>query len=913
MNPPASPTPPARRERRRRAARRLALLWRRDRTAARLLRWGLLLVVAVLVLRSPGLRPPVLAVWVAFNVVLLLVALGWGLFHLVAMWRAQGTALRWSFAAAAVGVLAAAGPTERALSDIGIARISVLAHLVQFLTYAALLFPVSFAGASLGALVRPRVDSPEAAANRGVVGWWLALAALGAGYAPIWQSLAAGEGDFPIIAYFASWPSLAVLAFRMLSNPGTDPQQLARRLVNWMSRRLVPQVRLRGRAVRLDLRGAVLGLSAAVLAVAASGAGLLQPARSGLLGQLLQIRGVFEVAGLPEAFGAGMSTGDEIVLLDLDAAAQQMARSEESESVLQARVIAKLAAWGARAVVVTPPFTGRAPVSARQRGIAGLPPPTAGDGERAQRDLPRLAAGMAEAGNVYLAVHSDELGQGRLGALEIAARASGSAELARYGGRLPAVRFDQPERPPLAAQLAALLLGQPPTYLADAGGDRFAGQPLLTIEPATVLVDYAGAGPGARFAHAGYTTVLRNEPVARVTLGEAAGTTVTIAGEPSTVRTGVTAVEWVPAAEFFRDKLVILDRVAPRWIETPAGLLTSGELLAHAVETLRRGGAVGAVPRRWSLALTALVALLVGQLSLRRDPLNAAWRLAVTGLALVVVSLAQLLFFGRWLDPVEPLLAALIAAMLVVQVTLLLERSERERNRALLQRFVAPQVVDELLEDPEGRLGLGGTRQQVCVLFADVRGFTPFSEQHTPEEVVEVMNAYMTGLTIALHQHGGLLDKYTGDGLMALFRIGDDPPADLLRAVAAGLEMRAAAETISSELAREGRQPLQIGLGMHYGEAVVGLIGNPNQFNYTALGYTVAVAQRLESLAEGGEFLISDTLHRVVADQVVAAAGSPVRVKGVSEPIRPYSVTGLAPARCDDEVKTEPDAIDLPL
>ena len=197
------------------------------------------------------------------------------------------------------------------------------------------------------------------------------------------------------------------------------------------------------------------------------------------------------------------------------------------------------------------------------------------------------------------------------------------------------------------------------------------------------------------------------------------------------------------------------------------------------------------------------------------------------------------------------------------------------------------------------------------MLFADVRNFSHFAETHTPEQVIEAINSYMTALPHALHDHRGLLDKYTGDGLMALFRPQEDTdrPASLpggnhadtagnrvlvARAVSAALAMRDAAQMLSRQRAGEGKNPLEIGIGLHFGEAVCGLVGNPvHQINYTALGHTVVVSARLQATAGGGEVVVSEDVYQAVADLFTVEARAPVSVKGVSAPVRPYHV--LAP------------------
>jgi adenylate cyclase len=263
----------------------------------------------------------------------------------------------------------------------------------------------------------------------------------------------------------------------------------------------------------------------------------------------------------------------------------------------------------------------------------------------------------------------------------------------------------------------------------------------------------------------------------------------------------------------------------------------------------------------------------------------------IAALVLVLGIVLAFVVHLLWVDPVLPLIAAVIAFMLVTQFTFSLEHVELQRNRALLQRFVAPQVVEELLENPDQTLALGGSRQNICVLFADVRNFTPLAERHTSDEVIETINAYMTALTDAMHAYGGMLDKYTGDGLMALFRVPHDPPdADIQEAVLAALAMRDVSRTVSRRLVEQGKQSLEVGISLHYGEAVVGLVGNPNQFNYTALGHTVVVASRLNSVTPAGDVLVSDTVYQVIADHFVVEECPEVMVKGLSQPVRPYRV-----------------------
>ncbi|HEU4752635.1 MAG TPA: adenylate/guanylate cyclase domain-containing protein, partial [Armatimonadota bacterium] len=259
--------------------------------------------------------------------------------------------------------------------------------------------------------------------------------------------------------------------------------------------------------------------------------------------------------------------------------------------------------------------------------------------------------------------------------------------------------------------------------------------------------------------------------------------------------------------------------------------------------------------------------------------------LATTGFVLI--------FVGIFLDAVALVAAAVLAMVLVTQLTFALDRDERERQRVLLQRFASPQVVQQLLDNPD-RVRLGGSRSHVCVLFADARNFTGFAERHSPEEVIETTNAYLVALTQSLLAHEGFLGTYTGDGLMGFFVAESDEA--IRHAVSAALAMRDAVSHVSQRLRADGKETLQIGIGLHCGEAIVGLVGSSERPDYTAMGHTVIVSHRLQSIALGGEVVVSEPVYQAARESVEAEAGEPVRVKGVSAPVRPYRIHRLQAA-----------------
>ena len=359
---------------------------------------------------------------------------------------------------------------------------------------------------------------------------------------------------------------------------------------------------------------------------------------------------------------------------------------------------------------------------------------------------------------------------------------------------------------------------------------------------------------------------------------------------------GKMVAQWTQPSVFFRDKIVFLDSLAADEQETSIGKISSMEAQARAAYALFARDLVSRPAPFWPvLALLALGAF-AGHSGFRRDPLDAGWRMALPLLGLTLFYVGAICAARLWLDPVAPAVAVFFAFLLVTQATYAVGQDEGGRARALLERFVAPQLLEELLTDPRS-LGLGGKMQQVCVLFADVRNFTGFTENRDPQEVIGVINEYMTALTDAMYLHGGIFDKYTGDGLMAFFRITDNAPESpqIQQAVTAAQAMQAAAVAISAARIAAGQIPLEIGIGLHYGEAVVGMVGSPSLANYTALGHTVVVSARLQSIAAGGEIVLSETVYRQTVG-LRAEAGELAQVKGISEPVRTYRLRALSEA-----------------
>jgi adenylate cyclase len=216
--------------------------------------------------------------------------------------------------------------------------------------------------------------------------------------------------------------------------------------------------------------------------------------------------------------------------------------------------------------------------------------------------------------------------------------------------------------------------------------------------------------------------------------------------------------------------------------------------------------------------------------------------------------------------------------------------AREEVARANYGRFLPEYVVKQILENPDS-FKLGGVNQTLTVLFADIRGFTRLSENAAPERVVQLLNNYFTAMSDIIFAHGGTLDKYIGDGLMALFGAPTASPDDACNAVSAAVQMQRGMEEINTQLRADGLAEIAIGIGLHTGVATVGYIGSERRSEYTAIGDTVNLAARLEQNSLPGQIILSDATARAAEG---AGCGfhprPPITVKNRVQPVPIFEV-----------------------
>ena len=214
-----------------------------------------------------------------------------------------------------------------------------------------------------------------------------------------------------------------------------------------------------------------------------------------------------------------------------------------------------------------------------------------------------------------------------------------------------------------------------------------------------------------------------------------------------------------------------------------------------------------------------------------------------------------------------------------------------------LSRYFSPEVVAAI----ESPVRESGSREEVTVLFSDLRGFTALSEKLDGQDVVGLLVDYHERMVDAIFENGGVLDKFIGDGIMAWFGSkpggGGDPANHAEQAVRCAVAMHEALMKLNRERANLGDAPLRMGVGIHTGEVILGNVGSPRRREYTAIGDTVNVASRIEGLTKQVRtpILVSETTRRSAGESVVFSAGGELEVKGKAEPLRVFAPASDVP------------------
>jgi adenylate cyclase len=348
-----------------------------------------------------------------------------------------------------------------------------------------------------------------------------------------------------------------------------------------------------------------------------------------------------------------------------------------------------------------------------------------------------------------------------------------------------------------------------------------------------------------------------------------------------------------------KDKLVLVGATAVGIFDlrvTPfSGICPGLEIQATVLDNILRQDFVYTPPSPFmtTSGIVLIVGLIFGLLLPRLSAVGAIAITLLVAQAYLAVNYLAFRYFGLQLEVFYPLLEVAGVYTGITLQRFLAEERERVRIKKAFQSFVAPEVVNQIIRHPE-KLRLGGERRELSILFSDIRGFTTLSETMEPEALVEVLHGYLNPMSEIVVKHGGTLDKYIGDAIMALFGAPLDQPDHCQRACHTALEMVQKLKELDREWVEQGRPALKVGIGINSGMVSVGNMGSNRLFDYTAIGDNVNLASRLEGLNKfyGTEILVAGATVQHIEQGLIFREVDLVRVKGKKHPIAIYEIMG---------------------
>ncbi len=313
---------------------------------------------------------------------------------------------------------------------------------------------------------------------------------------------------------------------------------------------------------------------------------------------------------------------------------------------------------------------------------------------------------------------------------------------------------------------------------------------------------------------------------------------------------------------------------------------------ANIVDTLLAGIPIRRGPGWVDAALAVLAGGAAGWIATAFRPLPAFLLVLGGALGFLAGTHAAFRFARLWLDVLPVPIALLVPYVGVVVKNFAQEQLEKRR----LSRFFSPNVVKEIVRQKDDA-GLGAGRRRMTVLFSDIRGFTSMSEKMEPEEVVTFLREYLTEMTEAVFHHGGTVDKYIGDAIMALYNVPFEAPDHAAQAVRTALEFQRRLTPLAERFAAKHRGTLACGVGINTGDAVVGTIGSRQRLEYTAIGDAINLGSRLESITKDFNVpvVISEATWLEVKDLFETRYLGEVTVKGKEIPVKIYTVVDTEP------------------
>lgn len=351
--------------------------------------------------------------------------------------------------------------------------------------------------------------------------------------------------------------------------------------------------------------------------------------------------------------------------------------------------------------------------------------------------------------------------------------------------------------------------------------------------------------------------------------------------------------------DIFKDNIVIVGATAIGIYDlrvTPYSSVYPGvEIHATAIDNILHGNFLHRSSGTQLLDVCAIVffGLLIGIVVPRVKAVQGMVASLIVLIAFVLINAFIFSRYNLWLNIIYPALAMIVIYLGITVYRYITEEREKKKIRGAFQYYLTASVINEMLKDPS-KLKLGGDKKDLTVLFSDIRGFTTISEKLTPEDLVHLLNEYLTAMTNLVFKYDGLLDKYMGDAIMAVYGAPLDQPDHAVRACRTALDMMEELKKLQKKWADEGRPAFNIGIGINSGDMVVGNMGSDMRFDYTVMGDMVNLGSRLEGINKEYDtnIIISEYTYAAIKDALFCRELDSVRVKGKKLPVKIYELLG---------------------
>lgn len=342
----------------------------------------------------------------------------------------------------------------------------------------------------------------------------------------------------------------------------------------------------------------------------------------------------------------------------------------------------------------------------------------------------------------------------------------------------------------------------------------------------------------------------------------------------------------------FRNRIVLIGATAVGlgdFFWTPMGKRVNGvEIHAHAINTILSGNFLSPAPAIFTIITILLIALFCGFAVIR---FRVLWAVLSAIIMVVVYLIAVSAAFdkGIILNMVYPPLTVLCTFVGITLYRITSEQSEKREITKIFGRYVPSQVVDKILEALEdGNLKLEGEQRQITVMFADIRGFTGLSDTIEPEKLITALNAHLSAVIQAILNYDGVINKFGGDSVMAVWNAPTDCEEHASLAIKAAIEAQHALKELQQKDA--ALPAMEFGIGINTGDAVAGNIGSEDRLEYAVIGDTVNLASRLTAVTPGGKIWIGSSTFDLIKGKITARQLEPLTFKGKKQPFTAYEI-----------------------